>query len=206
MPQVRATEKRSITARPEVRRAGDIEVIEGYAARFYDGTPETEFRFGGVVERIDRGAFDKTLKRGDDVVALFNHDENHILGRRSAGTLRLRTDDRGLHYEIDIGTHYGDDLARSIGRGDIDGSSFQFVVRQDNFETKGGTEIRELRAVDLIDVGPVVFPAYAGTSSDARMAEIEYNQQVLSLAECVERTIMASRRRRAFMANLAAKE
>ena len=78
-------------------------MIEGYAAVFYDGTERTEFRLGpNMVERIHPGAFDEAF-RDDDVVALFNHDQSLIIGRRSAGTLRLSLDARGARYEIDEG-------------------------------------------------------------------------------------------------------
>lgn len=69
--------------------------LSGYAAIFYDGTPGSEFALApGLYERIHRGAFANTLKR--DIVCAFNHSLERILGRTTAGTLRLSVDNRGL--------------------------------------------------------------------------------------------------------------
>jgi uncharacterized protein len=50
-------------------------------------------------EQIAPGAFTDAIGR-DDVRGLFNHDASWLLGRWSAGTLRLSQDARGLRYEI----------------------------------------------------------------------------------------------------------
>ena len=111
-------------------RGGDPPRITGYAAVFYRADdPSTEFRLGEIfAERIERGAFDKTLERGD-VAALFSHRHDQVLGHTQSGTLRLSIDDRGLKYEIDPpDTQLGRDVVTSIRRGDIRGSSFGFDV------------------------------------------------------------------------------
>jgi len=153
----------------ECRDDNDGPVISGYAAVYYDGTPETEFRLGpDMVERISPGAFDRAIGR-DDVRALFNHDPSLILGR-SPQTLKLTSDSRGLKYEIDANTTRGREVAESIKRGDITGSSFGFVAEEEDVETLDGSRsyIRHLRHVRLFDVSPVTFPAYEGTSSESR--------------------------------------
>src|SRR5689334_2288993 len=83
-------------------REGKPARISGYAAVFYDGSPGTEYQmWQGFSERIMPGAFDRCIREGHDVRALFNHDPNYPLGRTSAGTCRLSIDKRGLKYEID---------------------------------------------------------------------------------------------------------
>ena len=59
-----------------------------------------------------------------------------------------------------------------IQRGDVDGSSFSFQIEGKDVWTRSadGLEIRELRSVKLYDVGPVTFPAYAASTSEARSA------------------------------------
>jgi len=52
-------------------------------------------------EIVRPGAFARAIQQGQDVRALFNHDENHVLGRTANGTLRLEEDARGLAVEID---------------------------------------------------------------------------------------------------------
>ncbi|WP_411901134.1 HK97 family phage prohead protease, partial [Salmonella enterica] len=66
--------------------------------------------------------------RNDVVRALFNHDPNFILGRRSAGTLALTVDERGLRYDITAPeTQTIRDLVLApMQRGDINQSSFAF--------------------------------------------------------------------------------
>ncbi|MBP7638133.1 MAG: HK97 family phage prohead protease [Kiritimatiellae bacterium] len=155
-------------------REGKPAKIVGYAAVFYDGTERTQFQvYPGLVERIMPTAFDEALK-SDDIRALFNHDRAAVLGRMAAGTLTLTTDKTGLRYEIDIpDTTLGRDLAVSLARGDITGSSFGFNIRgpdgQKVWETPDGkTYVRELVNVKLYDVGPVTFPAYEATSAGVR--------------------------------------
>ncbi|MBE3118848.1 MAG: HK97 family phage prohead protease [Candidatus Atribacteria bacterium] len=155
-------------------RAEGAAVITGYAATFYDGTPNTEFRlWDGAVERIMPGAFDNALARPDDVRALFNHSANHVLGRVAAGTMRLAVDATGLRYEIDMpDTTVGHDTMASVKRRDITGSSFKFTVDDEEWRREGAGEIRELRDVQLFDIGPVTYPAYESTSAAARSGDM----------------------------------
>lgn len=146
-------------------------VIAGYGSVFYDGTPNTEYRlWEDYIERILPGAFDDVVKR-DDVVCLFNHSDNLILGRSSAGTLRLTLDGKGLRYECDApNTSYSRDLQESLGRGDVKGSSFSFLVAEDRTtKLEDGTWIVEILKIKrLFDVGPVTIPAYTGTEAELR--------------------------------------
>jgi HK97 family phage prohead protease len=159
-------------------RADKSPVIRGYAAVFYNGTPETEFRlWPGMVERISKGAFDRALREGDDVRGLFNHDANLILGRTAAKppTMRLFVDAKGLRYEIDPpDTQVARDLLIAIKRGDVTGSSFGFRIRAEKFikPEKDSNEpvVRQIEDVELFDVSPVVFPAYEATQVEARDA------------------------------------
>lgn len=152
--------------------------IVGYASVTYDGTPKTEFRieYGDgetFIERIMPGAFLGVLS--DDVRGLKNHDANLILGRTKAGTMTLAADERGLRFEIDTpDTTTGRDTAEEIRRGDLSGCSFAFSVDKDGQKwiRDGELLVREVRRVkELFDVGPVTYPAYTGTTVDARSAE-----------------------------------
>jgi HK97 family phage prohead protease len=148
-----------------------METITGYASVFYrEGDTSTEFKlWEGAVERIDRNAFDNALSRKDDAAGLYNHNPDHLLGRVSNGTVRLKTDDRGLHYEIDApDTTLGKDVATLLERGDLKGSSFAFVIDGERWERDGDNEIRTITDLTLYDVGPVTNPAYAGSTSGVR--------------------------------------
>ena len=149
----------------------DARVITGYAALTYDGTPATEYElWKGTVERIATGAFDRAAAE-DDVRGLFNHDSDHLLGRTTAGTMRLSIDAKGLRYEIDApDTQAGRDVVTSIDRGDLSGSSFSFHVTDERWTEEDDLEVRTILDVELFDVGPVTFPAYTNTTAGAREA------------------------------------
>lgn len=149
-------------------------MIEGYAAVFYNGTPETEYTLGQssgltYVERIGRGAFDRALQ-SDDVLALYNHNHHlGILGRSSANTLDLAVDEKGLRYRITDGnTQLHRDVAEMQSRGDLRGSSFGFSQHKQTTERSGDQVIITVNDLRLHDVGPVAEPAYSGTNEGGR--------------------------------------
>lgn len=137
-------------------------VLTGYAAKY--GTLSRNL--GGFVETIRAGAFDKSLADGVRVMARFNHDSNGILGTTDAGTLQVASDGTGLRYTVDLpDTSTGRDVAALAARGDLAFSSFAFRTIDDSWsETDQGYPLRELRAVQLVDVAPVADPAYLDTS------------------------------------------
>lgn len=163
-----------VICRTEFRFDEEAQAIEGYAAVFYDPADEgTEYKMGSwFVERLDPRAFNAALKRKDDVRALYNHDPDHLLGRVSSGSLKLSKDDRGLRYRIQIDPTDPDHqrVIAKIKRGDLDGSSFAFVPEKWRTEESGDVTIRTVLDLRLVDVSPVTFPAYTGTTSELRTA------------------------------------
>ena len=139
------------------------DVVRGYAA-VYDSDSE----FMGYYEQIEKGAFDDVLN--DDVRAYYNHDENYLLGRVSSGTLRIGTDKRGLYYEVDLpNTTYANDLVELMKRGDINQSSFAFLISEDRWEERDGKTYRIIEKVSrLLDVSPVAMPAYQMATSELK--------------------------------------
>tara|TARA_R110002020_G_scaffold451901_1_gene666122 strand:- start:13475 stop:14164 length:690 start_codon:yes stop_codon:yes gene_type:complete len=161
----------------ETRADGDEEAhsISGYGAVFYrEGDASTEYVLYDspeykVVERIMPGAFDDVLGDGDDILGLYNHDMNLLLGRTGSGTMKLSVDKTGLKYEIDPGdTSISRDVATHIERGDVDGSSFSFKPTSEKWSTEETVEVREIHNVRMLDVGPVTLPAYKGTTTAVR--------------------------------------
>ena len=140
-------------------------LIRGYAAVFDKFSED----LGGFIEKVARGAFQKSLK-SDDVRALFNHEANYVLGRTRSGTLRMAEDDNGLAIEIDPpDTQWARDLQVSIGRRDISQMSFGFRVVSDDWKhVNGKASERTLIEVRLFDISPVTFPAYPQTTVKVR--------------------------------------
>lgn len=165
----------------------DMRRIGGYAALFNTLSEE----MWGFREEIAPGAFARSLDNGADVRALYNHDPNYVLGRSTAGTLRLHEDERGLAFEIDLPeTRYAEDLWRLIQRGDISQMSFGFRTVTDEWRMQDGVPLRRLDEVELFDVSPVTYPAYGQTSVDVRsraQALVQEDRDVLAVPTSVLR-------------------
>lgn len=163
-------EVRTTTSPLKIRTISEDEpaLIEGYALKFNRQSDV----LGGIVsfrETIDSDA----LRSADmsNVVALFNHDENQVLGRTGVN-LSLTVDDVGLRYSFTPpNTQLGKDLLENIRSGLISQSSFAFTIDgsedaeewRDSKE-KGVQYERTIRKIDQIfDVSPVTFPAYPST-------------------------------------------
>lgn len=147
-------------------------IIEGYGIVF---NKESRLLGGWFVEIIKPEAV-VTAMQNPDIRSEFNHEVNYLLGRRSTGTARFDVDATGVKYTVSVPrTDYGDNLLELVGRGDVKGSSFQFITAEkgDTWakENRGGTEIwlRTVTNMALIDeIGPVTNPAYNDTTASAK--------------------------------------
>lgn len=153
----------------EKRSAQDVKAegrkLVGYAAVFGQRTT-----IGDFSEEIAPGAFARSLSANADILALVDHDPSKVLGRTKTGTLRLAEDGQGLRFEIDIpDTQLGRDLLTMAERGDVGGMSFGFIVPSGG-DSWNGTH-RTLTDISIYEISVVqAFPAYAGTTVDARSA------------------------------------
>lgn len=146
-----------------VERRGDGKTyISGYAAKYNVRST----LLGNFREEIKPGAFDRALReQSHPIVALWNHDSNHVLGSTRSGTLEVGTDDDGMRYSVEVpDTSLGRDLQVLISRGDVWGSSFAFAVASRDGESwaeENGQPVRYVHEVDgVYDVSPVLSPAY----------------------------------------------
>ena len=163
----KTSERRDLAAPIELRASAAGKVARGYAALF---NSRAEIA-GAFIEVIAPGAFAKTI-RTSDVRALVDHDTGRVIGRTSAGTLRLQEDATGLAVEIDLpDTSDGRDLAVQLERGDITGMSFGFRVTHDEWDETGAIPVRTIHVAELFEVSAVAFPAYADTSLALRSLE-----------------------------------
>jgi HK97 family phage prohead protease len=143
----------------ETRESGKP-YIGGYAAKYNVRST----LIGTFREQILPGAFTRALEQqSHPVVALWNHDPNYVLGSTRSGTLTVGTDDEGMRYSVEVpDTQLGRDLTTLIGRGDIWGSSFAFVIGEESWgKDEDGTALRSVVSVEgVYDVSPVLTPAY----------------------------------------------
>src|SRR5260370_9443284 len=164
--QAQGIQRRTFTA--ELRAVGDEYALIGYAAMFNNLSKD----LGGFREKISPGAFTRSLSERADVVCLFNHQPDNVLGRSTSGTLTLSADDRGLKYrcQLDRSNPLHQQVYASIKRGDVNQCSFAFTVPEggDLWEGTRDNQVRTLLNVDLFDVSPVTYPAYDNTQVGAR--------------------------------------
>ena len=161
----------------EIRQSDDGKAtLRGYAARF-----GSVYSMGWYTEEVDKGAF----RNADmsDVRILFNHDPNQILGRTKSGTARAGVDSEGLWYEVDL-PQSATALREAVTRGDIDQSSWGFMLRAskdsngDKWERREGKDHRILTDVRTVfDASPVTFPANPDTSVAKRSFDMTQAQE-----------------------------
>lgn len=166
MRQTRNFKDIHLTTRAETEE----KIIEGYFAVF---DKETEL-FPGAFEKIDKNAFASQLNA--DVRALINHDTTLVLGRTTAGTLRLSTDERGLYGVIKVNPYDLDalNLYERIKRGDVNQCSFGFFIKDEDVEHRSdGSTCWTIKDVNLFEVSACTFPAYENTGIQARHKELE---------------------------------
>lgn len=181
-------EQRTLVEPVEFRSVGGRLVAAGVAIRY--GAISKDL--GGFKERIMPGAATKTLKERD-VTMLHEHDRRMLLGRTSAGTLRITNTREEMAYEVDIpDTSYGRDLAVSLERRDVTGSSFGFLAI--GADTKwsveaDGTTLRSVGALKLDHLSTTCAPAY-----DAHTAELAMRSLAATTGHEVESLLAAARR------------
>ena len=180
--------------------------VEGYATTFNE--PYELLAFDGYVirEQIDPHAFDEADM--SDVIMQYDH-QGRVFARNKNGTLRLETDDRGLHMEADLGgTETGRQLFEEIEGGYTTKMSFGFKVDEDsrqiteNRETNVTEVLRTITKVrKLYDVSAVSLPANEGTEISVRsycdglIAELEAERLKDVEKEKARAEVLASLRR-----------
>lgn len=139
-------------------------IAEGYAAVF--GQKEqigSYFR-----ESIAKGAFKKKNYFRGDVLALWNHNHDSVLGRLSATTLSLEERPRGLWFriELDERSPAGMTALSALDRGEVFGCSFGFSVLAESWSDPNDDALPErvIEDVLLYEISLCPIPAYPGTS------------------------------------------
>jgi HK97 family phage prohead protease len=176
-------EKRVTPAPIELRTDSGARRIGGHAVVF-DVLSQP---LGGFVERVDRRALNKSAGDGfPNVVARFNHEDNFLLGTTRSGTLRLALESTGLLYEVDLPL-CRNDIYELTERGDLAHSSFAFQAYEDDWSYENGAPLRTLLSVRLIDVAPVVNPAYPDATVGLRSLARHVGAPVADVVDLAER-------------------
>lgn len=181
MNQTDNLERRFINMTLRAEGDKDKPVIVGDAAVFNQETVIGDY----FREVIKPGAFKRVLGEKPDVVATMNHNWDIILGRTTAGTLRLEETDKSLRYEADINPEdtQAMDVYQKVKRGDVSQASFAFTVRKEEWvspaDHKTELPLRNITEIgELYDVGPCTFGAYPQASAQARSKASEFQQRL----------------------------
>jgi len=144
--------------------------LSGYASVFNSDSLD----LGGFIERVAPTAFDRSLQAAAagevSIQALWSHDSRQPLGSTRGGKLTLASDERGLRFTLDT-TRFTPAQLDAARDGDLQ-VSFGFRVIADTWERRDGDlPLRTLIDVDLIEISPVVNPAYPATEAALRSME-----------------------------------
>ena len=141
-------------------------------------------------EMIDRHALDDADM--SDVALFVNHDSRMIplaRSRNGNGTLSFSIDDAGLHIDTDLDVKENpkaSELVSALRRADISKMSFAFRIEAQEWSRLGKDEIplRIIKKISVLhEVSIVNYPAYDGTSADARSEEGQERPHCKALEE-----------------------
>lgn len=159
---------------PDKQQDKQPKTIEGYALLF--NSPSKDL--GGFTEVIDPKALDNVDL--SNVIMLDQHDYSKPLASVKAGTLKLDTDEKGLHFTatLDDSVSYANDAYQNVKSGNVDSMSFRFDVDDggDEFtQDEDGKVTRTIKQVkDLFEVSTVTVPAY--DDSNVQVDKRSYNE------------------------------
>ncbi len=123
---------------------------------------------------VDLGGFRERMLPGSveldpDLVALFDHATDKVLGRVSAGTMIATQDERGVVFTaFPPETSWAKDLRVSMDRGDIRGCSYRMLVDDDRWFVQDGFVCREIIKARISELTVTSMPAYPETTAEAR--------------------------------------
>lgn len=154
------------------RSNAESRMVEGVAVVFNSDSQDL-----GFIETIEPTAITEETIKNSDIFATLDHDKARGILARSRygeGTLKLELRNDGLYYSFEApNTQLGDELLSYLDRGELAGSSFAFVVDQNDGDEWFRDEHNQLRRnikkiYRLYDVSPVFEPAYLATDVTKR--------------------------------------
>lgn len=174
--------------KPVLREAaeggGESRTIEGYAIVFGVESRILEDYWDNYREIIEPGAITEERLKEMDIKMTMYHNREKILARsnQGEGTLKLRVDEVGVHYEFEApNTVDGDTALELVKRGDLSGSSFMFWTDERNasYEKRSdGMMLRRVKTIGMIyDMTIAADPAYEQTTVAAREAYSQFEKK-----------------------------
>jgi len=181
--EIRSLDTESLEFRAADPSEDKVGTFSGFAAR-YD-SPSLPLPF---VERIQPGAFTRSLKSRNDVRMYVNHDDRMVLASTRAKTLRLEDRADGLWVEASLpDVSYARDLRSLIERGDVRTMSFGFSTVKDAWSPDGNE--RTLQEVRLHEVsvvtGVAAYPATTAAVRNLRLLAVRTGTDVDALADAI---------------------
>lgn len=201
----------------EPTEGGDGRTLDGYAAVFNEPTRIQSWE-GDFNESIAPGAFAKTLREKSPIIQ-FDHGHDARTGSVPiAKLISAKEDKAGLHVQARMFDNpVVEPIRQAIEGGAINGMSFRFEPMRDTWTDAKGADVhpeelkdllyggraadqdrlplnRVIREVRLHEMGPVVNPAYAGTSVGVRTADDLTEGDREALVECYKRTMVPTER------------
>lgn len=179
---------RAIQPGLELREATDAAtgpVMAGHFAVFNEFTEIDSWYEGRFLERIAPGAFKKTFAENrDNIKVTLNHGFDPSLGDKPLGAIDvLEEDSTGARYEVPLldARYVTEDVLPGLRAG-LYGASFRFRVMQEEFNNKPKTSAanpdglpeRTIKEVQVMEFGPVTFPAYVGATAGVRSLTDEF--------------------------------
>jgi len=151
---------------------GETLILEGRAILYNEVTKiwddeEEEFLPASGTETIAQ----------DDIRAVWNHNNDIVLGRKSAGTLIISEDESGVPVKIICpDSPEGRSKYESVRRGDVIQMSFAFRSLDETWSKRVENDRhiykRTVKKYRLFEVSPVTFPAYENTTIQARCKQM----------------------------------
>ena len=152
----------------------DSVTIDGYVNAVARDSKELHENGKTFVEQIEPKAFDRALKRANNILCLLDHNHDEVLGSTKEGNVILREDNIGLRATCTI---TNPDVIRSAKENKLRGWSFGFSpLRQKITKLASGIEHRVVEELNLFEVSIIddkMVPAYDGTSIEERAEDIQ---------------------------------
>jgi HK97 family phage major capsid protein/HK97 family phage prohead protease len=164
----------------DLKRYWTVEVRAGVGLKLVGKIPYKSLSepigYNGEREMLWPGCFAESLKR-NDIYLIVSHDSARPLASSASGTLRMQDGPLALSFEADLpNTQAGRDLHESIKRGDFKKMSFGFNSIDRRLEDINGDDVLVLYKGNLLELSPVVWPAYGSTEVSARSQTTHSNE------------------------------